>query len=169
MRVLGLDLGQKRIGVAVSDEEASIPFPSGAIQSRGPKKDLQAVLELIEERDVGRVVIGLPRHLDGREGPEAEAARAFAAALQEASGLPVETLDERWTTVEAERMLHAQGRKKKKQRAVVDSVAASIILGTYLDLLRNREAGLAVDAGGGAGGGVGGGAGGDVSGGDEPR
>ncbi len=146
MRVLGLDLGEKRIGVAVSDEDASIAFPSGALESRGAKKDLKAVLELIEEREIGRVVIGLPRHLDGREGPEAEAARAFAAALHEASGLPVETLDERWTTVEAERVLHAQGRKKKKQRAVVDSVAASIILGTYLDLLRNREAGLAVDA-----------------------
>jgi putative Holliday junction resolvase len=143
MRVLGLDLGQKRIGVAVSDEDASIAFPSGAIESRGPKKDLNAVLELIEEREIGRVVIGLPRHLDGREGPEAEAARAFASKLQRRSGLEVETLDERWTTVEAERVLHAQGRTKKKQRAVVDSVAAAIILGTYLDLLRNREAGFA--------------------------
>ena len=143
MRVLGLDLGQKRIGVAVSDEDASIAFPSGAIESRGPKKDVKAVLELIEERAIGRVVVGLPRHLDGREGPEAEAARAFADALHRASGLPVETLDERWTTVEAERVLHAQGRKKKKQRAVVDSVAASIILSTYLDLLRNRASGLA--------------------------
>lgn len=146
MRVLGLDLGQKRIGVAVSDEDASIAFPTGAIQSHGAKRDLQAVLELIEERGIGRVVIGLPRHLDGREGPEARAARDFADALQAASGLPVETLDERWTTVEAERLLSAQGRKRKKQRAVVDSVAASIILGTYLDLLRNRAA-----AGGGDG------------------
>lgn len=146
MRVLGLDLGSKRIGVAVSDEEASIAFPSGALQSRGPKKDLEAVLELIEERGIGRVVVGLPRHLDGREGPEARAARAFADALHEASGLPVETLDERWTTIEAERVLQAQGRPRKKQRGVVDSVAASIILGTYLDLLRNREAGLAPPA-----------------------
>jgi putative Holliday junction resolvase len=152
MRVLGLDLGRKRIGVAVSDEEASIAFPSGTIQSRGAKKDLQSVLELIEERAIGAVVIGLPRHLDGREGPEAAAARAFATALHEASGLPVETLDERWTTVEAERVLHAQGHKKKRQRAVVDSVAASIILGTYLDLRRNREAGRAIDSGGPGGG-----------------
>lgn len=142
MRVLGLDLGQKRIGVAVSDEAASIAFPTGAIESRGARKDLQAVLELIAEREIGRVVVGLPRHLDGRYGPEAEAARSFAEALHSRSGLPVETLDERWTTVEAERVLHEQGRKKKKQRAMVDSVAASIILGTYLDLLRNREAGL---------------------------
>jgi len=144
MRVLGLDLGGKRIGVAVSDEDASIAFPSGALESRGPEKDLKSVLDLIGERGIERVVVGLPRHLDGREGPEAEAARAFARALHEASGLPVEMLDERWTTIEAERMLHAQGRKKKKQRGVVDSVAASIILRTYLDLLRNREAGLAV-------------------------
>jgi putative Holliday junction resolvase len=142
MRVLGLDLGQKRIGVAISDEDASIAFPSGAILSQGRKKDVQAVLALITEREIGRVVIGLPRHLDGREGPEAEAARAFARSLEAQSGLPVETLDERWTTLEAERVLHTQGRNKKKQRAVVDSVAASIILGTYLDLLRNRAAGL---------------------------
>lgn len=146
MRVLGLDLGQKRIGVAVSDEGASIAFPSGAIACRGPKKDVQAVLDLIKEREIGRVVVGLPRHLDGREGPEAEAARAFAEALHRRSGLPVETLDERWTTIEAERVLHAQGRNKKKQRAVVDSVAASIILGTYLDLLRNRAAGKTPEA-----------------------
>ena len=147
MRVLGLDLGQKRIGVAVSDEDASIAFPDGAIESRGPKKDVAAVAELCSEREIGRVVIGLPRHLDGREGPEAEAARAFADALAARTGLTVETLDERWTTIEAERMLHAQGRKKKKQRAVVDSVAASIILRTYLDLLRNRERDAATGAG----------------------
>ena len=138
MRVLGIDLGQKRIGLAVSDEDASIAFPSGALQSKGPKKDVAAVAALCKEREIGRVVIGLPRHLDGREGPEAEAARKFARSLQGATGLPVETLDERWTTLEAERILHDQGRKKKKQRSVVDSVAASIILRTYLDLLRNR-------------------------------
>ena len=145
MRVLGLDLGQKRIGIAISDEDASIAFPDGALKCVGPRKDIAAVAALCAERDVGRVVIGLPRHLDGREGPEAEAARAFAEALHRATGLPVETLDERWTTLEAERILHDQGRKKKKQRAVVDSVAASIILRTYLDLLRNRAAAEAAE------------------------
>jgi putative Holliday junction resolvase len=140
MRVLGLDLGQKRIGIAISDEDASIAFPDGALKSVGPRKDVAAVAALCSERGVGRVVIGLPRHLDGREGPEAEAAREFAAALHRATGLPVETLDERWTTLEAERILHDQGHKKKRQRGLVDSVAASIILRTYLDLLRNRSA-----------------------------
>lgn len=145
MRVLGLDLGQKRIGIAISDEDASIAFPDGALESAGPRKDVAAVAALCSERGVGCVVIGLPRHLDGREGPEAKAAREFADALHRATGLPVETLDERWTTLEAERILHAQGRKKKRQRGVVDSVAASIILRTYLDLRRNRAADAARD------------------------
>lgn len=139
MRVLALDLGKKRIGLAVSDEEASIAFPAGALESKGRRKDVLALLELIEEKGISRVVIGLPKHLDGRSGPEAEAALSFAQKLHEASGLPVDTLDERWTTIEAERILRDQGRKGKKRRQLVDSVAASIILRTYLDLRRNQD------------------------------
>ena len=145
MRVLSLDLGHKRIGLAVSDEDASIAFPAGHLDSRGRPADLKAVVELIEERQIGRVVIGLPRHMDGRLGTEAEAAKAFAEALRQASGLPVDLLDERWTSLEAERVLREQaprkkrGAKRKTKKGAVDSVAASIILSTYLDLQRQQS------------------------------
>ena len=140
MRVLGLDLGHKRIGLAISDPDARIAFPAGTLRSAGRKADIEAITALIREREIGRVVIGLPRHMDGRKGPEAVAAEAFASALHESTGLPVETLDERWTSVEADRMLRSQGHKSRKRRDLVDSVAASIILRTYLDLRRNQSA-----------------------------
>jgi len=139
MRILGLDIGSKRIGIAISDAEGSIAFPSGKIDRQGRKKDLEALRALVVERGVERVVVGLPKHLDGREGVEARAAREFAADLSRVTGLPVDTFDERLTTVEAERILRASGRRGRKQREVIDSVAASIILGTYLDKRRNEQ------------------------------
>jgi putative Holliday junction resolvase len=138
MRILGLDLGSKRIGIAISDAEGSIAFPSGKIDRQGRERDLEALRALAAERGVERVVVGLPKHMDGREGVEAKAARNFAADLARVTGLPVDTLDERLSTVEAERILRASGRRAKKQREVVDSVAASIILSTYLDKRRNE-------------------------------
>ena len=140
MRVLGLDLGTRRIGTAVSDIEGSIAFPHGVIERRDTRVDLEAVSSLIREQGVERVVVGLPIHMDGRSGPEARAARAFAKALATQSGLKVEVLDERWTTVEAERALRAgysgRGRSKKREkirRERVDSLAAALILRTYLE------------------------------------
>lgn len=141
MRVLGLDLGSKRIGLAISDEEASIAFPAGTLPSTGRKADVAAVTKLIAERDVGRVVIGLPRHMDGRKGPEAKAAEKFAESLRARAHVPVDTLDERWTSLEAERVLREQGLDARKTKKHVDSVAASIILRTYLELRRNQEGG----------------------------
>ena len=140
MRVLGLDIGSKRIGIAISDAEGNIAFPAGRIDRQGRQKDLEALRALIRERGVERVVVGLPKHMDGREGVEARAARDFAADLSRVAKLPVDTLDERWTTVEAERVLRESGRRGKKKRDVVDSVAASIILDTYLALRRNEQA-----------------------------
>jgi len=137
MRVLGVDLGGRRIGLAISDPEASFAFPLDAIESRGALRDVAALHALIVERDVERVVVGLPLHLDGRAGPGADAAQRFADALGEASGVPVDTLDERWTTREAERALQSGGGSKKSRRAARkagdrDSMAASIILRTWL-------------------------------------
>lgn len=138
MRVLGLDLGKKRIGLAISDSECNIAFPAGTLRSAGRRADVAAIAEIIQEREVGRVVVGLPRHMDGRKGPEAEAAERFAQALHASTGLPVDTLDERWTSVEAERVLRAQDLRGKKARERVDEVAASIILRTYLELRRGQ-------------------------------
>ena len=138
MRVLGLDLGSKRIGVALSDPEGVIASPLTTLERHGGGRDLEAVSGLVREHDVGEIVVGLPLHMDGRRGPEAEAARRFARGLREAIGIPVDLQDERWTTVEAERALRESGRRGKKQRAVVDSVAASILLRTWLERRRQQ-------------------------------
>ena len=135
MRILGIDLGKKRIGLAVSDEQVEIAFPAGTLTSRGKKRDIQALCALIAEREVGRVVIGLPLHMDGRRGPEAENAQLFASSLSKAAGIPVDLLDERWTSLEAERLMRGTSKKKrasKRNQGTVDEMAASIILRTYL-------------------------------------
>ena len=138
MRVLGLDIGARRIGLALSDEEGRIAFPEGHLERRGPRRDLEALQTLISERDVRAIVVGLPLHLDGRSGSAASAAREFAARLGEATGLPVELIDERWTTVEAERHLRTAGRRtaERRGRGTVDAVAATLLLSTYLDRRR---------------------------------
>ncbi|MEM9177275.1 MAG: Holliday junction resolvase RuvX [Myxococcota bacterium] len=135
MRILGVDLGRKRIGLAVTDEGGTIAFPAGSLDSRGRKKDLARLHALIAERQIERAVVGLPLHLDGRRGPEAENALAFAEALAKTAGIPVDTLDERWTSKEAERLLAPTTTKKREQRrakGTVDEMAASILLQTYL-------------------------------------
>jgi len=134
---LGIDHGSKRIGLAISDPDGRVALPVGTLESRGPERDLAAIRQVIEARQVERIVVGLPVHMDGRPGRQAAAARAFAERLARELGLPVDTLDERWTTKEAERALRATGRRGKKKRAVVDSVAAALLLRTYLE----REAG----------------------------
>jgi putative Holliday junction resolvase len=134
MRVLGLDLGARRIGLAISDADGSIAFPLDTLESRGIGRDIRALCQLIEEREVQRVVVGLPLHMNGRRGPEAQRAQDFAERLSEASGLPVDTIDERWTSVEANRALRDTGHSGKTSKAVVDSVAASILLRTYLEM-----------------------------------
>ena len=153
---LGLDYGSRRIGLAVSDEEGLFAFPAGALERTGLARDLAALTALIAERGVTRVVVGLPLHLSGRSGPEAEAARAFARALGEAARVQVDLLDERWTTREAERALRdAPGKRsaqraggerssssrRKRSRGSVDSVAATLLLRTYLERERGAEGG----------------------------
>jgi putative Holliday junction resolvase len=139
MRVLAVDLGARRIGLAISDPDAIFAFPLGTLEARGRDRDIEALQQVVAEHDVERVVIGLPLHMSGRAGTEAKAAREFARALAKRTGLRVETLDERWTTVEAERVLREGGHKRGKRRSVVDSVAASIILRTYLELQRRQR------------------------------
>jgi putative Holliday junction resolvase len=142
VRTLGIDLGSKRIGLAVSDEGGAIAFPAGILESRGRKKDIAALRKLIREREIGRAVIGLPLHMDGRRGPEADRAIRFSTDLSTAAGIPVETLDERWTSMEAERLLESVPRRKKAKRrakGTVDEMAASIILRTYLEQLHSAD------------------------------
>jgi putative Holliday junction resolvase len=153
VRTLGVDLGSKRIGLAISDEAGEFAFPAGILESRGRKRDIAALCKLIAEKEIGRAVIGLPIHMDGRRGPEAEKATQFANALQEAGAIPVDTLDERWTSKEAERVFQPapqkQRSKKRKvprltpeqrKRGVIDEMSASIILRTYLEQRRRSSA-----------------------------
>ncbi len=133
MRVLGIDLGSRRIGVALSDPDGVIASPLTTLERSGDVRDAAAVAELVKTHEVGEIVVGLPLHMDGRRGDDSERARRFAKVLGENTGLPIATLDERLTTVEAERALRESGRKGKKQRAVIDAVAASILLRAHLE------------------------------------
>jgi putative Holliday junction resolvase len=140
MAVLGIDLGSRRIGLAISDPDGRVALPAGTLESRGRAADLVAIRSIALERGVKRVVVGLPLHMDGRAGPEAEAARAFADALARATGLPVETLDERWTTREAERTLREVGDGgRRKRRGAADTLAATLLLRTFLERLARAE------------------------------
>ena len=133
--ILALDYGAKRIGMAVSDTEGEFAFPAGVLERRGLAKDLEALGQVVRERQVVQLVVGLPIHMDGRRGPEAEAAERFAAAVGKATGLPVDMLDERLTSREAERALReAQPRRKKRQKARLDAAAAALLLRSFLAL-----------------------------------
>jgi putative Holliday junction resolvase len=137
--ILGIDLGSKRIGLAVSDREARIAFPAGVLERLGPAKDMARLRAIVAERGICEIVVGLPIHMSGRKGPEARAAGEFARKLTEATGLSVTLQDERWTTREAERTLRELGQRRRAKPGHVDALAATLILSTYLER-RRREA-----------------------------
>jgi putative Holliday junction resolvase len=133
-RIVGIDPGQARIGVAVSDEDRSIAFPRETIPAKGGTAVAAGrVREALADDEVSLAVVGLPLRLDGGEGEAARRARAFGEALGEALGVEVVYWDERLTTVAAERSLREMGRRGAKQRDVVDQSAATILLQGYLD------------------------------------
>ncbi len=136
-RMLGLDIGERRIGVAVSDELGTIASPVGMIRR---ERDVAAeVRDLIAEYGAVRVVAGLPIGMSGREGPQAQVVRAFVDGLAEQLDVPVEFYDERLSTAVAERSLIAGGTRRAKRRDKVDAVAAAVILQGYLDHQRWRR------------------------------
>ncbi|MDQ2674598.1 MAG: Holliday junction resolvase RuvX [Chloroflexota bacterium] len=131
-RILALDHGAKRIGVAVADLETGMAFARSAIQRRNLDHDLALVRELCTAEGVERVVIGLPLNMDGTEGPQSEAAREFGAHLADA-GLHVIYEDERLSSWEAAQRLHASGHRPTRASGELDSTAARVILQQYLD------------------------------------
>jgi putative Holliday junction resolvase len=135
MRTLGLDFGERRIGVAVTDPTGVLAQPLATIDRghRGDEAHLRRISEIVTEYQVSRIVVGLPLHLDGRHGPEAEAARAFGESVQECTGIPVDFLDERWTSIEARRALGEVGGSRRRKQSRVDPVAAAILLRTYIE------------------------------------
>jgi putative Holliday junction resolvase len=143
-RRLGIDVGAVRVGVALSDPDGVLATPLVTVaRDVDGGTDLRAIADLVVEHEIVQIVVGLPRTLAGREGPAAEAARAFADALAGVvsgvrGGVPVVFSDERLTTVVATRQLRDSGRKGRRQRAVVDQVAAVAILQGWLDSARSR-------------------------------
>jgi len=133
-RVLGLDLGSRRIGVAISSGTVATPH---TVVERATDRatDHAAIAKLVEELEADRVVVGLPLSLDGKMGPAATAAAEEAGVLGDVLGVPVETYDERLTTVTADRSLSSLGLRGQARRRVVDKVAAAVMLQAWLDRL----------------------------------
>lgn len=132
-RTLGIDLGGKTIGLAISDELGLTAQGLPTLLRKGMKEDLASVGQLIQRFQVEEVVVGLPRHMDGRLGDEAKEASAFAKALGQAYRVRIILWDERLTTRAAERLLIEAGLRRRKRRKVVDQVAAVLILQGYMD------------------------------------
>lgn len=132
MKILAVDYGDARTGVAISDLLCSIVGSTTVIPSRNSEKAIADIVKLAKDNMVGEIVVGLPRNMDGTEGARAELCRAFADKLAEASGLPVKMWDERRTTVEAHNILSQHNYHGNKRKNTVDAVAASLILEGYL-------------------------------------
>ena len=133
MRYLGLDVGDVRIGVALSDETATLASGLATLQRVGPKKDVKAVADLVREHGAAEVVVGLPRRLDGTLGPQAQKTLAFIDSLRGALAVPIVPWDERFTSVVANQALIEGGASRKERKAAVDKVSAILILQNYLD------------------------------------
>lgn len=132
-RVLALDVGEARIGLAVSDPDRTVALPAGTLVVRGAPQDLRSVAALVQEHDAVEVVVGHPLSLSGERGAAAHRAEGFAAGLRAILKVPVRLQDERFTTVEAGRDLRAAGASAAAARRAVDQAAASLILRAYLE------------------------------------
>ncbi|HKL68359.1 Holliday junction resolvase RuvX [Salibaculum sp.] len=137
----GLDLGTKTIGVAISDRLHTVATPMETLKRRKFTTDAAALLSLVARREVGGLVLGLPRNMDGTEGPRAQSTRAFARNLSRLTDLPITYWDERLSTVAAERALLEADTTRKRRAEVIDHVAAGVILQGLLDRMCNIGAG----------------------------
>lgn len=135
-RVLALDLGKRRIGLAMSDELRLTAQGLNTLERTNIREDLARLTEIASANNVSLILIGNPLHMSGREGTQAEKAREFGARLHATSGIPVEFWDERLTTVEAQRVLRQSGISIEKRAAAVDRLSAVILLESYLDSQR---------------------------------
>lgn len=136
MRIMAIDLGDARTGLAVSDAMGILCGEAWTMEEWDMERAAKRIAEAAKERGVERLVLGLPKNMDGTEGPRAEKSRMVAQRLTDATGLEVVLWDERRSSIEAHGILHANGRKEKKHRQTVDAVAASLILEGYLGTLR---------------------------------
>ncbi len=139
--LVGLDFGEKTIGVAVSDRIGAVATPLETIRRKKFTLDSTRLLEIISGRDINGIILGLPRNMDGSEGPRCQSTRAFARNLSRVTDLPIGFWDERLSTVAAERALLEADTSRKRRAEVIDHVAASYILQGALDRLRHIKSG----------------------------
>lgn len=138
LRLVGLDVGDRRIGVAVSDPTGSLATPVTVYHRRDPASDVRQIIALVHEYEARSVVVGLPKNMNGTEGPQAEKTREFADLLAK-EGVQVAMWDERLSTIEATRRMVEQRHKRRAVRDRIDAEAAALILQSYLDHIRIRE------------------------------
>lgn len=136
MRIMGIDFGDARTGLAVSDEMNILVGEAWTLTEWNPERVAEQIAEEAKKRNVQRLVLGLPKNMDGSEGPRAEKCREFAQLLGSKTDIELIMWDERRSSIEAHAILHANGKKEKKHRKTVDAVAASLILEGYLGTLR---------------------------------
>ncbi|MGQ0570493.1 MAG: Holliday junction resolvase RuvX [Armatimonadota bacterium] len=139
MRILAIDPGERRLGLAVSDPTGVIASPLEVLDRAGWARDLSHLRRLIEQYDIGEIVVGCPLTTRGTLGPQARVAAQFAARLRQMLGIPVTEVDERFSTIAAERSLRDSGLRARKRRRRRDAVAAALILQPYLDRRRAAE------------------------------
>lgn len=142
MRILGLDFGKAKIGVAISDELGLTARPLKTIKRSSWETDLSQLRKIIKEYNVEKFVVGMPLNMSGTRGPAAEQVDRFVKRLEQEFNLPAVTQDERLSTVQAEELLISKGMRREKRKQVIDSLAAAIILQDYLDVIyRTRSKG----------------------------
>jgi len=133
MRSLGLDIGDKRIGVALSDPGGILASPFTIINRTDDRADVEAIIDIVNQQQVGQIIVGLPRSMDGSMGRQAEKVQSFTQKLCSHTEVTVEFRDERLTTVSAKRLMQSVGGKKSLKKARDDAIAAALILQGYLD------------------------------------
>ncbi len=138
-RIVGLDVGDVRIGVSVSDPMGIIASPHSVIETRSPAEDAGAICTIVREQEAVRIVAGIPLDREGNIGPQAEKVMAFLDTLRGVTDVEIVTQDERYSTAAAERMLIGAGTRRKKRKQVIDKIAASHILQAYLDREAHRK------------------------------
>jgi len=140
MRILGIDLGEKRIGISISDELGITAQGLPTISSVSEDEDLKSIKKIVDKYDVEKIILGLPKNMNGTLGKQAKKAISFAEKLKKTFQLPVELEDERLTTTKAEKLLIEDDRSRKKRKKVIDKMSAIIILQSYLDRrMMNKE------------------------------
>ena len=139
MKYLGLDVGERRVGAALGDDEIRLATPLQVIERRSLELDARALGDLAKKFSATHLVVGLPRNMDDSSGAQAEAVKAYAAKIAGALGLPLTLWNERLTTLEATERLHASGGRGKKSRRALDAIAASVILQDFLHSQPNQQ------------------------------